>query len=302
MQTHRLQHEAATRMIRTITTYERYHRHIAAWVARHIDCLLVLGQPGIGKSHAYQTRLGNRAHHRFGGRQTPLHVYRSLYDDPDLPVVLDDISSLLRDDNFRDMLKALCETGRRTIHWGTTTNKLDGRENTFVCRSPVLIVLNKMPPRDPDVAAIVDRCDTIEFAPSKQEIIVQMREIFPRDAELIDLLAELPATPSFRTLIKARRWQQSRYLNLVEELLDECGVPEPVARLAQIMESSPEHAWCDEYVAATGLTDRTYRRHKRIAGQLLGCRQSQNACPIVRAANDRRIENPGNNGHGHRAL
>ena len=59
-----------------------------------------------------------------------------------------------------------------------------------------------------------------------------MWEIFPDDGDLIDLLAELPAIPSLRTLVKARKWQKSKHLSLIQELLDECGVPEPVAHLA----------------------------------------------------------------------
>lgn len=138
------------------------------------------------------------------------------------------------------------------------------------------------PPRDPDVAAILDRCDAIEFEPTKTEILRRMREIFPDDNALIDLLAELPALPSLRTLVKARNWQKSKHLNLIQELLDECGVPEPVTQLAQIMESVPESQWCQRYVATTGLTDRTYRRHKSLARQLLDCRGSANRCPDVR--------------------
>lgn len=210
--------------MRKITTYERFHRHVAAWVDREIDSLLVLGSAGVGKSHAYQAALGNRPYHRFGGRQSPLHVYQMFCDRPDIPVVLDDIAALLRDNTFRDLLKGLCETGRRVIRWGTTTSKLEGRPQSFVCTAPALIVLNRMPPRDPDVAAILDRCDAIEFAPSKAEVIGRMWEIFPDDGSLIDLLAELPAVPSLRTLVKARKCQKSKHLNLIQELLDECGV------------------------------------------------------------------------------
>jgi hypothetical protein len=268
--------------MRKVDTYERFHRHIAAWLDREIDPVLVVGPPGVGKSHAYATRLGNRPYHRFGGRQTPLHVYKSLHDDPHLPVVLDDISALLQDDCFRDMLKGLCESGERNLHWGTTTSKLEGRTRSFCCTSPVLIVMNKIPSRDADVAAILDRCDAIEFAPTKSEVIIRMRELFPADAELIDLIAELPTLPSLRTLIKARRWQNSRHLKLVEELLAECGAPQAVVHLARIIENHPENEWCARYLAETGLTDRTYRRHKRLALQLVDCRASPQPCPDVR--------------------
>ena len=164
--------------MRKIETYERFHRHVAALVDSEIDCLLVLGPPGIGKSHAYKTVLGNRPSHIFGGRLTPLRAYLRLHDAQHLPVVLDDISALLRDDNFRDMLKALCETGRRVVRWDTTTSKLEGRATSFVCTAPVLIVMNKLPNRDPDVLAILDRCDAIVFEPTKAEVINRMREIF----------------------------------------------------------------------------------------------------------------------------
>jgi hypothetical protein len=270
--------------IRKVDKYERFHRHLAAWVDGEMTCLLVLGPPGTGKSFGYRTALGNRPYHVFGGRQSPLHVYINLYDDPYRPVVLDDISSLLRDATFRDMLKGLCDTGPRVVRWGTTTSKLEGRATSFACICPVLIVLNKMPARDPDLEAILDRVDAIRFEPTKAEIIARMHELWPEEGELIDLLTELPAMPSLRTLDKARRWKRSAHLNLIEELLGECGVPPPVAQLAQIMEALPERAWCDEYVAATGLTDRTYRRHKQLALQLVECRASQNGCPNVRTA------------------
>jgi hypothetical protein len=268
--------------MRTITTYERFHRHIAAFFDGDIDSLLALGRGGIGKSHAYKAGLRSRPYHLFGGRQSPLQVYTTLYDAPHLPVVLDDISSLLRDDNFRDMLKALCETGRKVVRWGTTTPKLQGRAQSFICTSPVLIVLNKMSARDPDLEAILDRVDAIRFEPTKREVIDRMREVFPANENLIDLLAELPAMPSLRTLVKARCWQKSKHLNLIEELLAECGVPPAVAHLAEIIAACPENEWCSRYMADTGLTDRTYRRHKALALQLVECHASANTCPNVR--------------------
>ena len=271
--------------MRKIDTYGRFHRHIRAWAEREVDCLLVLGRPGFGKSSTVKQVLGDRPHHLFSARQAPIEVYKALYDAPTLPVVLDDVGSLLKDPHFIDMLKNLCETeARKTLRWQTTTTKLDGRDTSFVCTSRVLILLNKVPDKNPDVQAILDRCDTIEFRPDKGEVIRRMRDVFPQDGGLVDLLAELPVLPSLRTLVKAKQWSKSRHLSLTEELFAECGVPEPVRALIGIMESHPEDDWRSLYVDATGLTDRSYRRHKVIAEEILAGRTNGHGIMDMAAA------------------
>lgn len=261
--------------MRKIDTYERFYRHIKAWAEREIESLVVLGQGGIGKSWAAKNALGHRPYHLFSARQTPVQVYNALYDSPDLPIVFDDISALMRDNNFIDMLKNLCEDGPATVRWGTSTDKLEGRQKSFRCTSPVLILLNKIPEKNPDVRAILDRCDHILFEPTKSEVISYMRTSFPEDGDLIDLLAELPVLPSVRTLIKARQWRDSSHLSLTEELFSECGVPDPVVRLIEIMQAHSQDDWCSRYVEATGLTDRTFRRHKTIATEIISCQCGQ---------------------------
>lgn len=267
--------------IREIVTYERFHRHLADW-AEEDACLAVFGSAGGGKTEGYKACLGNRPHHLFRGRLTPLRLYLELFKAPHQPLVLDDIADLLKNDVFRDMLKSLYEFGPRVIRWNTTTAKLDGLPNEFEFRGPVLMVLNRMPSTDPDVMAILDRCDAISFVPTKKEIIARMRELRPDAEKIIDLIEELPAMPSLRTLFKALRWARSRHLNLVEELLAECGVSLPIATLVQIMEQRPEGEWCEAYMAQTGLTDRTYRRHREIAAQIVECRKSGGPRPNVR--------------------
>jgi len=260
--------------MRKIDTYERFHRHICAWADGEVDALLVVGKPGTGKSHSYKDVLGNRKYHQFSARKSPLHVYCDLHDEPTLPVVFDDISDLLTDNNFIDMLKSLCETGRKVVRWGTTTSKLDDRKRSFVCTSSILIVLNKIPDKNPDVKAILDRCDGIQFEPTKIEIISRMRDVFPDDGHLIDIMSEVSVMPTLRTLVKARCWAKSEHLKLLEELFSECGVPKPVSTLIEIMKAHPEDQWCRRYVEMTGLTERTYRRHKALASEVLICRGS----------------------------
>ncbi len=117
-----------------------------------------------------------------------------------------------------------------------------------------------------------------------------MRAIFPGDSDLIDLLAELPVLPSLRTLVKARQWAKSKYLRLAEELFSECGVPDPVVRLVEIMQGHQESDWCARYVEATGLTERSFRNHRTIAKELVsargpdGCGNSESESPIRQAA------------------
>jgi len=267
--------------MRQVPTYDRLHRHLRAWADREIPCLLVMGRPGTGKSHGYRDALKGQAYHEFCARKTPIQVYVDLCDAPHKPVVFDDVSTLLRDNNFIDLLKNLCETGTRTIRWGTSTPLLEGRPQSCTVDAPVLIVLNPMPDDNDDVMAILDRCDGIEFDPPKLEVIARMREIFPHDGDLIDVLGELDVVPSLRTLIKARGWQHSKHLDWREELLAECGVPEAVTVLIGIMQGNPEADWVRHYIAATGLTDRSYRRHRIIADQLLACRAPGNVCPSV---------------------
>jgi hypothetical protein len=270
--------------MRTIATYSRFDRHIAAWVAGEISALCVVGSPGNGKSYSYESALRGMPYHLFRARRTPIKVYNELYDHPDWPVVFDDISALLRDDNFLDLLKSLCELlTARTIHWATSTDKLEGRANSFRCTSKILLIMNEIPKNRPDVFAVLDRCDAIRFEPKKREVIARMRHAFPHDTALIDLIEKLAVLPSLRTLIKARQWQNSKHLDLVEELRSECGIPEAVNSLVQIMTRHPEGEWCQRYIRETGMTERTYRRHKLQASQVAECSVSQDRCPNVRA-------------------
>ena len=102
------------------------------------------------------------------------------------------------------MLKNLCERGPATIRWELSTPKLEGRVTSFKCTSPVLILPNTLPAKNPDLLAVLDRCHNFEFLPTKVQVIAYMREYFPNDGKLIDLMEELAVMTSLRTLMKAR--------------------------------------------------------------------------------------------------
>ncbi len=268
--------------MKTFDKYKRFFGYLLTWLAGGIESLVVVGSPGVGKSWAVKRLLKGRRHHWFSARQSALQVYKRIHDDPFIPVVFDDVSSILRDDSMVDMMKNLCERGTSILRWGTDTPKLEGRPRSFRCNAPVLILLNRIPAKNPDLLAVLDRCQNFEFRPTKQQVIAYMRSYFPKDGKLIDLLEEMAVMPSIRTLMLAREWQGSPHLDLHEELLAECGVPDSVRTLVDIMERFPKDEWCDRYRKATGQTDRQFRRNRRLAVQVLACRRPEKACPDVR--------------------
>lgn len=101
-----------------------------------------------------------------------------------------------------------------------------------------------------------------------------MKRIWPAEAQLIELMADLPAEVSLRTMDKALGWRRSKHLDLVEELLSECGVPDVVQKLIQIMRNEPAHTWRIQYQKRTGRSERSYRRDKKLAERLKVCGQN----------------------------
>ena len=66
--------------------------------------------------------------------------------------------------------------------------------------------------------------------------------------------------------------------------MSECALPDGVHALIKIMTHRPEREWCQRYIEETGMTDRSYRRHKEKAAQIVECHATQSRCPNVRAA------------------
>lgn len=93
--------------------------------------------------------------------------------------------------------------------------------------------------------ASVSLADVIEMAQAEAQEMIQALSLESADPGLRERVRkqQMPALPSLRTLDKARRWKRSAHLDLIEELLAECGVPDPVAQLVNIMDSGSGDQW-----------------------------------------------------------
>jgi hypothetical protein len=256
--------------MRTITTYKRLENHITSWCEGYIPFLAVIGAPGVGKSWIYEQRLDKIPHHLFRGRTTAIQIFITLLDQPDCPIVFDDIGELLLDKSCIDLLKSLCDSrGKRRVQWNTTTPLLEGRPREFTTSAPVLLVSNRtLTDNNDDVAAILDRADPIEFRPVKSEIIQKLKT-YAQEADIVAALEQMPVLPSLRTYDKARAWKRSPYLDWRQEILAECGVEPHIAILADILQKYPSELHVSLYQQQTGRSRRDYFNQVPKSRQLL---------------------------------
>ncbi|HOW73589.1 MAG TPA: hypothetical protein PKY77_23555 [Phycisphaerae bacterium] len=230
----------------------------------------MVGKGGLGKTHEYEQALEGGPYHQFRGRVSGFDMFLQVQEYPDWPIVFDDVKRLMVDPEAVDIMKQLAETTReRTIRWNTTA--LEDAQKEFVCTSRILVVLNALPTCNPDIEAILDRFDTIEFSPTKAEVIGRMRSFAENQAD-VDLIATLPVVPSLRTLVKYQDWKRSE-LDPVEELLAECGVSDEVVAIMSIMEHFPQRQWIKQYQTVTGknyeAAKRDWTRKRATAAQLV---------------------------------
>jgi hypothetical protein len=200
-------------------------------------------------------------------------IYLEILRAPAKPIIFDDVRELLRDSNCLDLMKQLCDSRhKRVIRWRTETPLLKEEERSAVCSSKVLVVLNTAQKSDPDVAAIIDRFDAIEFDPSKEEVIERMR-LFCKDQDDVDMLSALPIDPTLRDLKRYETWKASEHLDEIEEILSVCAIPQRIQWMMDILQNVPRGRWITEFQGRFDGTAENalmfWKRHRRQAERLI---------------------------------
>lgn len=157
-----------------LKTYEKlrdYCRHFAggAWT-----CLVVVGQPGLGKSRTMAEALPKIQRPEDDGARwieshvSPFQLYRELHAHRDRTFVLDDVDHLCRDPGMVKLLKCLCNTEKtRRIYWATSNRDLEreGVPREYDTTSKVALVINERETVNQNVGALEDRGMVLRFAP-----------------------------------------------------------------------------------------------------------------------------------------
>jgi hypothetical protein len=242
---------------RTLTTYADLYKFTDLFAAPDgLRFLIILGNPGIGKTRTIKARLSSSDCGWMTGALSAFYFYKQLYVNLDRPIVIDDVDALFKDKAACNLLKCLCQTEhRKAVQWGKATKQLDaeGIPRSFNTQSRVCILGNKMPRVDADLEAVLSRATVINFYPSVGEVHKQAKS-FVKDKEVYDFFGQhlkLITRPALRTYSHAiedkrlgidwktnllERWKDVDKLTLVAAIMEDASLTDTASRAARFQD------------------------------------------------------------------
>lgn len=172
-----------------VRTYAELQKYARAFSSGHLNLLLVLGAPGLGKSRVIRQALGAEGCW-IDGNASPFGIYMAAYEHRGQPIVLDDVDGLYREKQGVRLLKSLCQTEQvKTLSWETNAPALASRSipRRYTTTSRLVLIANRWHSANEDVAALEDRGHIIHFDPSALEIHLNAAQWF-WDQEVFDFV------------------------------------------------------------------------------------------------------------------
>lgn len=251
-----------------LESYAALEQSIDAFEAGHLQGVLLLGPPGVGKSQVVRQKLGETAGW-ISGNATPFGVYMRTYEYRNRPLVLDDVDELCGTAVGVRLLKALCQTDPiRTVAWETAAQALDRHAvpRQFQTSSQVILIANEWESTSLNVQAVEDRLHVFLFEPTAVEIHRRASTWFdePEVFEFIGGHLSLFTNLSLRTYVRGAQLKQAGFDwrdLLLRQVLS--GPAATVARLKADTSFPSEEARARAFVAAGHGCRATYFNHAR---------------------------------------
>lgn len=194
-----------------IGSYDELEQYARAFGDGHLNLLILIGDPGLGKSQCVRRAVGAAACW-IDGTASAFGVYLQAYQHRDRPIVMDDVDGLYRDRNGVRLLKALCQTDQqKVLSWHTDAPNRHDVPKQFSTTSRVAVIANEWRSLTADVAALEDRGHIISFEPTVVEVHRQAAAWF-WDQEVFDFIADhlhLLGRHSLRTYVLAWELKQA---------------------------------------------------------------------------------------------
>lgn len=237
-----------------VTTFAEFSDCVTQFVAGKFTLLMLVGGPGIAKSQTVRRAVGNRPHVYLETHATAFGMYHKLHEHRGMPVIIDDLDHLYRDQASVRLLKSLCNTDMvKRLSWPTRHPDITRGEvpSSFTTTSPVCLIANEWRTLNANVQAIEDRAIIIHFAPSPGEVHVKVREWFDDDEvyQFIEEHLSFITRPSMRHYVKGKQLRQANSERWRTQLLAIMGVDEKV-RVIQDLLTAPGFSSDAERIAA----------------------------------------------------
>jgi phage N-6-adenine-methyltransferase len=194
---------------KVLRTYAELIPFFDAFAQNYIHLLIVLSTPGLSKSTLIRSRLPANTC-LVKSTSSAFKTYARLHESKNAPVAIEDADQLLRNPDFIELLKQLCEhEGIKLLFWEKDSARLRKLDipNQFETTSRVLLTANDFGNLRRNLAAVEDRGIIVSFEPFAAEVHAQVaREGWFRDLEIFDFVGahlHLNLKPTMRYYTRA---------------------------------------------------------------------------------------------------
>ena len=160
-----------------VEDFAEFRELVRAWIEGHYELMVVLGRPGVGKSETVERLMfdakgkPNQKWAYIKGKITPLTLYQTLYDFRLLPIVFNDVDTLLKEETTVSLLKCVCDTSKvKHVQWTSTHASFGTLPKSFDSISRVLLIANSWERVNQNISALHNRGVVILFRPSAVEV------------------------------------------------------------------------------------------------------------------------------------
>lgn len=187
--------------------YEGMWRYIDLVAEGYRDLLILISKAGLGKSYQTVHRLRNKGKKKGedfvtkSGFTTPLELYKTIADNPDKVIVLDDLEGVLSNKRSIAILKQAtwdAEKGdARMVEWDSNTDKLEDTDTSVEFTGQIIMCVNELPDND-------------RFKPVRSRAVKYQLEFDHQ--EVADLLIEIAKDLQHKNLEKQARVDTAKWI------------------------------------------------------------------------------------------
>lgn len=221
------------------------------FVKRKAEIVTLMSRAGLGKTDMVENMMKDSDYGYVNSHITPLMLYELGYRCRNKPIVVDDIDSVLNNEDNVSLIKQFAETKAvKRIKWRTSSSALEGLgiPAEFETTSNIMFIGNRVK----KVASLMDRGFCLFFNPNRQEIIRKIEEIAgsmkiekKKRSEIIEMFKTYDGDITLRTFMKALSLYGEK--NWKDWLLKSMQVSEKTIICEKIVRTLPRNRWLEAW-------------------------------------------------------